>query len=217
VGWQEMPSSLLRASTMMRARRLRLPSTASRSFSYSSYDSSPDCCHEQHHGVQQLAGCTMLTPADLRWMFTSMGIARAAKVRSIGLGGGLRLVSCTFGGFITSAITIWPPRFEQRLMDAPLYSCCWMSSLMFTISKYLRKHSTGWIRVDLLAAGLDPHSIVISHCSTACRHRQSSTHPPRRPHSPKNPLEVEFIETRGTSLLRSRTIFLKLLNSLPAA
>ena len=27
---------------------------------------------------------------------------------------------CTLGGFITRAMTIWPPRLEQRLMDAPL-------------------------------------------------------------------------------------------------
>jgi hypothetical protein len=52
-----------------------------------------------------------------------------------------RVVCCTLGGFITSAMTIWPPRLEQRLMDAPLYSCCWISSLMFTISKYLQVDS----------------------------------------------------------------------------
>lgn len=43
VGAQVTPSSLLRPSTMMTARRLRLSSVLSRSSLYCSYDSLPGC------------------------------------------------------------------------------------------------------------------------------------------------------------------------------
>ena len=65
-------------------------------------------------------------------------------------------------------------------------------------------------------SGLQMAMTLVSGLGVRCE-LHASKYPPRRPHSPKNPLLVEFMETTGIPDSAARTTSLKLVNSLPSA